>query len=572
MRVGPGQLTSRNEFEFVTKFVFNYNVNMSANVGQLKGTIKIEKPAYFVVYDDEPFSWSKIHGNSSLSCDWAITEKERGGPAKMKWKLLPGFTANSIYLLIHEHLRPRTWYFALIAQDCTGNRNSLNTKLHYDRRLAQPSLHVNTHPISYNATKRSRAVAIPHARTGKNIVDLSSLHFVAGMEKFENQQSSKDHKMVNALDAGLGLIHLDLTFLNLEQGWQQHFGFDEYGILPCTIFLLSVYIVLFVYQMYTNEKRSKDIIEANLASNLRRHHSAVHYGESNQRSRGNSSSSSSSSNAPPLVRMWPILVLLQMGSLLLRTFDAIGYAYNGATSTRWRWGKTLTVEIFSQSLDLICRLGLTMAVFLVARGWTITSGPGEVRGKSSILTLFCITCFIEIGGRIFISLTYDPQDTTNGFSSYSGTIVIIWRMVQLIWFVTNISFTYYSERGVKRRRLYILFGGIFSLWFASLPAVVLPVSRFVAPHWRYKIVQGTIDLIHLIALTSYGLLFWPTWSSQLFEIRSSPGAIEEQNSLLGIIETNHRGSPRWSFDEYSPFYQKNRQNSRGSRLKYDDGL
>jgi hypothetical protein len=56
--------------------------------------------------------------------------------------------------------------------------------------------------------------------------------------------------------------------------------------------------------------------------------------------------------------------VLQIVALLLRTVDLIAYASKGSTATRWHWGKVLTVEIFSHALDLMCRLVLTMAVFL----------------------------------------------------------------------------------------------------------------------------------------------------------------------------------------------------------------
>jgi hypothetical protein len=184
--------------------------------------------------------------------------------------------------------------------------------------------------------------------------------------------------------------------------------------------------------------------------------------------------------------------------------------------------------------------------------------------------MFGITCFVEVSGHIVISLTYDPSTTLYGYSSYSGMIVVVWRFVQLIWFMKNITTTYFSERDHYRKRLYLWFGFIFSIWFLSLPGVVLTVSHLVAPHWRYKIVRGTIDVIHLLALTSYGVLFWPAWSSHIFEIRGSPRSIEEQNLLLGVVETNRRGSPGWSFDPQSPFYQY--EKASGGRRDYDDGL
>ena len=524
-RVGPGSLTSRNNFEFVTKFVFNYNPIPHTVIGNFEGTITTASASYFVVYDDEPFSWSSINHNATLSCDWALTTKQMGGPAKHKWHL-PAGKPTKIKLFIMEKLRPRIWYFAIVDEKCQGS---------------------------------NRVIKNSGTEQGARYVDLSSMHFVAGMEELSSTNNSGNE--------GLGLIQMDVTFINSEQGWQEQFGFDEYGVLPGSIALLVVYIALFIYQLCTEGKRSKHVMAAGMASSRRRHYSSS--STSRSRSSSRTTSHDNSATASPLVRIWSILVIFQISALLLRTYDLFIYASKGATSTRWHWGKTLTVNICSHSLDLMGRLGLTLAVFLVARGWTITSGPGEVRGKVHVLIMFGVTCFVEIGGHIWISLTYDPSSTLYGYSSFAGSIVVGWRWIQLVWFLINIATTFFQEREQKRRRLYMVFGTIFSLWFVSLPGVVLTVSNLIAPHYRYKIVRATVDVVHFVALTSYGLIFWPSWSSQYFEIRASPQSIEEQNQLLGTVETNHRGSPGWSFDVKSPFYQK--KNIRGGSYG-DDGL
>ena len=363
MHVGPGQLTSTNDFEFVTKFVFSSNPDFSVPIGHLKGTVQSEKSAYLVVYDDEYFSWSHIHHNASLSCKWALTEYKNGGPAKIKWHL-PAGEKTTIELTIRQHLRPRIWYFALIADECTGTDNpgSTNTMPQNNRRRNN---HLVVPPIpkdSAAAATTSLSPAVP-SRT----VDLSSTHFVAGLET-----NGKPSNGEGAPPKGLGSIHIDILFLNIEQGWQQQFGFDEYGVLPGTVLLLFTYVLLLVYQLCTNKQRTKNVIEAGIASSVRRHHgSVVKYTNHNTSSSGsnsnnsrNSSSNNNHQNAPPLVRIWSILVVLQIVALLLRTVDLIAYASKGSTATRWHWGKVLTVEIFSHALDLMCRLVLTMAVFL----------------------------------------------------------------------------------------------------------------------------------------------------------------------------------------------------------------
>ena len=557
MRVGPGTLTSTLPFEFVTKFVFNYNPVQNTHVGSIQGSVTSATPAYLVIYDDEPFSWNQMLGVNNVSLCWAMKTRSSGGPAKMKWQLSPNEKIE-IKLNIMEHLRPRIWYVAIIADTCSSGSSSSSSitdklKLAQRRSLLGGDVVVTTSTSTTNSVLKNVPVPTTTSSNSTTVIAFNKINFVGGAESLGSSVDNSGRHGGSG-GGGLGRLHVDLTFVNDDQGWQRQFGFDEFGILPGTLILLCVYVVLFSWQMYTEKNRMKRVEKASKASAQRRHRNS-----SSPVSSSSSSSGHTTGGATPLVRVWSFLVLFQICSILLRTLDMISYASTGATATRWHWGRAMTMAIFAHSLDLMCRLGMTMAVFLVARGWTITSGPGEVRGKQSVLTIFCVTCLVEVIGHVWISLTYDPSKTNYGYDSTAGSVVVVWRVVQLLWFASNIAHTYLLEIDPKRQTLYMVFGLVFSLWFLSLPGVVLTVNHFIAAHWRYKIVRGTIDLIHFIALASYGVIFWPTWSSHFFETRGSPGSIEEQNQLLGIVEVNHRGSPSWSFDF-----------GRGSRRNIDD--
>ena len=103
MRIGPGTIDSRHAYEFVAKFAFSWNPVKNTRVGQVRGTIQVERPAWLAMYDDQGMSWSHVYQNRSLSCDWALTRYEDGGPCKHKWRLTPG-KVNTIQLGITEHL------------------------------------------------------------------------------------------------------------------------------------------------------------------------------------------------------------------------------------------------------------------------------------------------------------------------------------------------------------------------------------------------------------------------------------------------------------------------------------
>ena len=112
MHIGPGEINSNEIWEFVTKFAFDYAPKQGTIVGQIKGSIKVDTRSYLVIYDDQDFSWSHIYNNESLTCDFALLPRAKGGPLVNKYTLLPQKT-NMVDIKITEHVRPRLWYFAI---------------------------------------------------------------------------------------------------------------------------------------------------------------------------------------------------------------------------------------------------------------------------------------------------------------------------------------------------------------------------------------------------------------------------------------------------------------------------
>ena len=91
-------------------------------IGAVKGVVRVHTPAYLVIYDDQKFSWNHIYNNESLTCDFALLPRSKGGPLVSKYKLLP-HKDNLIEIKITEHLRPRLWYFAIVTTKCDAKEN-----------------------------------------------------------------------------------------------------------------------------------------------------------------------------------------------------------------------------------------------------------------------------------------------------------------------------------------------------------------------------------------------------------------------------------------------------------------
>ena len=328
MHIGPGSVVSHELWEFVTKFAFTYAQTQGQIVGEVNGVIRVATPAYLVIYDDQDFSWSHIYNNESLTCDFALLPRSKGGPLVSKYKLMP-HKDNLIEIKITEHLRPRLGL-------CAG----------YGKCDAKKE------------TKKQRAI------------DLHNLHWLDDGAK--------------STELKLGKIFVDLTITNVHQGYEKQFSFDEQGMLPVTLVFLFLYIVCFSIQCVMQPKSNFDS-----------------RGKSSSSSRGyrNSLNGNTNDKRPyPLVKLWSILVMLEMGALIFRSVDLTFYAHSGEEATKFRWSRLLTLQLFGWMMDIGSQLRLALLVSSVER---LDHYVNEIRGKTLFCFIFAMdmaTCALGCGG------------------------------------------------------------------------------------------------------------------------------------------------------------------------------
>ena len=469
MHIGPGTITSNEIWEFVTKFAFNYAPQAGTIIGKISGTIRVDSDAFLVIYDDQDFSWSHIYNNDTLTCDYALLPRAKGGPLVNKYKLMP-HKVNAIDIKITEHLRPRLWYFAIVTAKC----NSVNK-----------------------------------AKNGKKAMDLHNLHWLDDGEK-------------NG-DLKLGKVFIDLNLINTRQGYQEHFSFDEEGMLPMTVLFLIVYFVGFVSQCYFQTKFSDNKVPSIVDGRIT---------TTSERARKLTTNSSSSGNgqAFPLVKLWGILVLLELASLVFRTVDLLIYSKDGEEATRWRWSRLLTLQIFGWATDIASQLGLALMVMLIAKGWTITAN--EIRGRGQLMCFLVVVMVATCLMYGWAAVDWDPASTLYIYESVPGTVVLVLRLAMFFWFIRSLIETFRLEASLERRSLYKTVAVIYSLWFLSLPLIVVG-AYMLSPWYRAKVVSALVYSVHTIALSVFGVLFWPSRAKRYFNIKQSINAdAEEGKSLL----------------------------------------
>ncbi len=473
MHIGPGEINSNEIWEFVTKFAFDYAPKQGTIVGQIKGSIKVDTRSYLVIYDDQDFSWSHIYNNESLTCDFALLPRAKGGPLVNKYTLLPQKT-NMVDIKITEHVRPRLWYFAIVTAKCDEHKK------------------------------------------GKKALDLHNLHWL------DDGKKSKELK--------LGKIYIDLTLLNTRQGYQQHFSFDEAGMLPITAMFLCVYVVLFAGQccLQSRSQQKGEAPDAKFRGNPFR----------NGHKKEQPSPVGGKTQQFPLVKLWSILVMLELMSLVFRSMDLVFYAMSGEEATRWRWSRLLTLQVFSWATDIASQLGLALMVMLIAKGWTITAN--DIRDRSALMWFLFVVFLATVFMYIWAALDWDPASTLYVYESFPGSVVLVLRMVMFLWFLRSLLETYRLESIQERRTLYKIVAVVYSLWFLSLPLIVV-CAYMLDPWYRSKAVSTLSCSVHVIALGAFGGLFWPSRAERYFKVHGGiqgvlGGKDDESASLLGRFE------------------------------------
>ncbi len=86
-----------------------------------------------------------------------------------------------------------------------------------------------------------------------------------------------------------------------------------------------------------------------------------------------------------------------------------------------------------------------------------------------------------------------------------GMLVIILRLSQYFWFLSRLIRTYRLEE-ITRQRFYLTFGFVVSIWFLSIPLLVV-ISPLFAQYLRHKVVTGGELLMGTGALFLLSKLF-----------------------------------------------------------------
>jgi len=118
---------------------------------------------------------------------------------------------------------------------------------------------------------------------------------------------------------------------------------------------------------------------------------------------------------------------------------------------------------------------------------------------------------------IWQNVGQDPASTLYVYESAPGIIILVLRALTLLWFLFELRRTLQEEENPDKRGFYISFGIGYTLWFLSLPFIVL-LAVFFSPWYRFKVVTGLFLCANTLGLFGMAFLFWPSRASKFFNI------------------------------------------------------
>ena len=127
-------------------------------------------------------------------------------------------------------------------------------------------------------------------------------------------------------------------------------------------------------------------------------------------------------------------------------------------------------------------LFLTLIVILLAKGWGVTT---NVLSKTTRVVTLCLGAALLMS---YIALfvwdynTYSSPTTFYFYESIPGFIILGIRVLCVLWFCVGVVTSIRKEQRPEKRPFYYFLIGFYSLWFLSLPILVLIASLVTAPY------------------------------------------------------------------------------------------
>jgi len=211
----------------------------------------------------------------------------------------------------------------------------------------------------------------------------------------------------------------------------------------------------------------------------------------------------------PIVKLLSITIVLEFFSLLFLFIHYASYAKDGVGASG--------LKGLGELIDMAAQLSFIILLLLLSKGWSITNM--QLTGQRILLIVTSILFILYITLFTWENVTHNPATTFYVYESVPGILLLIVRGLVMLWFLWNLRLTFLEETNPEKRKFYLIFGGVYTLWFFMLIFIVMIAAAFgTYSYWRLKVVTGMYLCVNTLGFSLMAFLLWPSRAQQYFQI------------------------------------------------------
>eukprot|EP00164_Ancoracysta_twista_P003191 GFYU01004255.1.p1 GENE.GFYU01004255.1~~GFYU01004255.1.p1 ORF type:complete len:432 (-),score=73.68 GFYU01004255.1:100-1395(-) len=273
------------------------------------------------------------------------------------------------------------------------------------------------------------------------------------------------------------IIGLDLTLLNTPGYFTYHFSYDEHGLGE----MYAVVLALFTVGAILHIRGVQSMGQTN----------PLH----------------------PIVRMLTAAVVTQWFSVGFIFVHYMVYASNGI-------GVPVLAGIGFFS-DVISQVMFVYLLLCVAMGWGVT--VTHIADKRTLVTTMIMLGLLYFTVFVWEFVARDPASTYYIYESLPGLILLAFRIVICLWFLTLVQrllkFINVNPAESSKSPFLTRVAWVYGLWFISLPLICL-IAALVDPWERAKTVTALYLFSNMVGFSYIGFWFWPSRAAEVMRIAS----------------------------------------------------
>jgi hypothetical protein len=221
----------------------------------------------------------------------------------------------------------------------------------------------------------------------------------------------------------------------------------------------------------------------------------------------------------PIVRLFTATIVVFECSLITQFIHHAVYAQNGIGLPG--------LEGFGLFLDLVSDIIFMLLLVLLAQGWAVSRQGIEHRFAMLGGALLFLVLDIILMFCMYFAIS--PASTAFLFVTAPGIMLLVLRIAILAAFIVLSVRSAMTELDATKKRFYVTLGGVYSVYFVSLPVVAL-ISAVLPAYISYKITMWIYTFIKTGAFGTMLYLLLPSKAEKYF-------SITQQSLLISAAST-----------------------------------